>query len=164
MRVNTPETFWNNVTKTKRHLCWVWRLGRGRGGYGKAKYQGRTWGAHRLAFTLANGPIPKGRQVNHSCDNRPCCNPRHLKAGTQKQNIQHAVARGRMASGDRQGLRRHPHRAPKGERTGSAKLTDTKVIIIRKSRATVADLATRYRVSKAAIHFVLWRRTWKHLP
>lgn len=164
MRANTPETFWRSVAKGQRHLCWPWTLGLGRGGYGKAQYQGRTWGSHRLAFTLAKGIIPAGKQINHSCNNRPCCNPWHLEPGTQKQNIEHAVLHGRMASGDRQGLRRHPDRAPKGERNGSAKLTTADVLKIRKSRATVADLAAHYRVSKAAIRFVQWRRTWKHIP
>ncbi|MFB9187253.1 HNH endonuclease signature motif containing protein [Dactylosporangium sucinum] len=52
--------------------------------------------AHRVAWEVANGqPIPDGLQVLHSCDNPPCCNPAHLSIGTQAENMQQMVARGR---------------------------------------------------------------------
>jgi hypothetical protein len=35
--------------------------------------------------------------VLHHCDNPPCCNPLHLYAGTQRQNIHDAIARGRFS-------------------------------------------------------------------
>lgn len=51
--------------------------------------------AHRAAFTLANGPIPDGVKVLHSCDNPPCINTEHLRAGTSAENSREMVARGR---------------------------------------------------------------------
>ena len=43
--------------------------------------------AHRLAWILANGPIPDGLVIAHACDNKPCCNPAHLFLTTSKGNI-----------------------------------------------------------------------------
>lgn len=56
--------------------------------------------AHRAAYIAWSGPIPEGLVVRHTCDNRRCINPGHLVLGTQKQNIQDAVDRGRMPRGD----------------------------------------------------------------
>lgn len=44
---------------------------------------------------MFKGPIPEGYVVMHLCDNPPCANPEHLKAGTQNENIQDAVRKGR---------------------------------------------------------------------
>jgi hypothetical protein len=55
---------------------------------GKANLYGAiSTGTHRLAWELANGPIPAGLQVLHRCDNPRCCNPDHLFVGTQQDNM-----------------------------------------------------------------------------
>lgn len=64
--------------------------------------------SHRIAYELGNGPIPEGYQVMHKCDNRACCNPKHLIPGNNKANIADSVKKGR-----RKGVRR---RAPLGTR------------------------------------------------
>lgn len=164
MRANTPDSFWSHLDKSSSPKgCWLWLLGRDRGGYGKTKHQGRSWRSHRLAWSLRNGPIPEGLQVNHSCDVRLCCNPAHLTVGTQKDNIKEAVSRGRMASGDRQGLRKNPASAPRGERNGSAKLTADQALSIRRSSSPVLQLASEFGVSKATVRFIKSRRIWKHI-
>jgi hypothetical protein len=85
--------FWAKAT---RGGCWLWQGYRDRDGYGHHHYNGRRWRAHRLAWTLARGPIPGGLYVCHRCDNPPCVNPAHLELGTQKENIGDCLAKGRF--------------------------------------------------------------------
>ena len=72
------------------------------------KYK-RGYLTHRMAWILTHpnkdGSFPFDLDekiiVRHVvCDNPPCCNPKHLTSGSQKDNIHDAVRKGRMASGD----------------------------------------------------------------
>jgi len=64
-------------------------------GYGRRYYKGKQWRAHRAAWDEEIGPIPEGISVLHHCDNKPCHNVRHLFLGTQKDNMQDMVSKGR---------------------------------------------------------------------
>lgn len=89
----TPDRFWARVDKSGD--CWTWSGLKKGNGYGRVWWDGRGTTAHRAAWMIANGPIPPGLCVLHRCDNPPCCNPAHLFAGTQQQNIADKVAKGR---------------------------------------------------------------------
>ena len=76
--------------------CLEWQGGMSGNGYGQIFVDGRTVGAHRLAWVLANGcAIPDGMSVLHSCDNKICCEPAHLHLGTQLDNMREMRERGR---------------------------------------------------------------------
>ena len=82
--------------------CWPWPGCRWPEGYGQAWDGARTVRAHRFAWEVATGrTIPKGMQVNHHCDNRPCCNPAHLYVGTHRDNMRDMWDRGRGQNGDK---------------------------------------------------------------
>lgn len=83
--------------------CWLWQGDVITKGYGRFSFGGGYESAHRLSFRLYVGPIPSGHVIRHSCDNPICVNPDHLQSGTQKENIQDAVSRGRMSLGERNG-------------------------------------------------------------
>ena len=107
--------------------------------------------AHRVAWELANGPIPAGLFVCHHCDVRACVNPDHLFLGTQADNLQD------MANKDRR----------KGERHSNHKLTDTQVREIRDLYAqggiSHSQLARQFGVNRGTIQFILARKTWTHI-
>lgn len=88
--------FWSKVDIKSESECWPWLGDFGTRGYGQINIDGKNVGAHRVAFWLATGEDIVGFIVRHFvCDNPPCCNPAHLKRGTQKDNVQDAIRKGR---------------------------------------------------------------------
>jgi DNA-binding CsgD family transcriptional regulator len=81
--------------------CWLWEGRRDRKGYGVVDLDGRTWRAHRKVFEHFHGSIPDGLLILHSCDNPPCVNPAHLRAGTHGENMKDRTERGRSAQQQR---------------------------------------------------------------
>lgn len=79
--------------------CWNWTGQTGSSGYGQIKAFGQMVSAHRFSHELYNGRIPEGHAVLHSCDNKLCVNPDHLRAGTMAENSREAVERGLIKSG-----------------------------------------------------------------
>lgn len=66
--------------------CRVWQGARLPKGYGVFGITGHSRYVHRAAWELANGPVPDGLELHHTCDNPPCCNPDHLQALTVKEH------------------------------------------------------------------------------
>lgn len=82
------ERFWAKVEKSQG-TCWQWKAFiHPRTGYGFFYYRNKTGGAHRFAFEIANGAIPDGMEIDHTCHNRSCVNPAHLRLATTKQNAE----------------------------------------------------------------------------
>lgn len=80
--------------------CLEWRGYKNRLGYGRACVtladgSHKLLCVHRLAYELHAGPIPDGAAILHTCDNRGCIQPKHLRAGTQAENLADMTAKGR---------------------------------------------------------------------
>lgn len=90
------ETFWKHVEINSLDACWNWLRKKTRDGYGCVRIGGVIKSAHRVAFEIANGSINSKLFIMHTCDNRACCNPAHLKQGTRSENMQDMIRKGRQ--------------------------------------------------------------------
>ena len=147
--------------------CIEWSGGRDDCGYGRTTLNGRKAKAHRVVWQEANGPIPQGMEVCHTCDNPPCVNLDHLWLGTHAENMADMAAKGRSRAphGDDHWLRLRPG-AMRGTRNGRAKLADADITAIRArlvAGETKASLARAFGVSESAVRFVANGGTWSHI-
>jgi hypothetical protein len=83
--------------------CHEWVGFRNADGYGQLRVNGIVDRAHRVAYRLYVGEIPKGMHVCHKCDNPSCCNPEHLFLGSNNDNIKDSCTKNRRAIGERCG-------------------------------------------------------------
>jgi len=108
---------------------------------------------HRYSYLKHAGQIPDGRVVMHTCDRPICCNPAHLKLGTQKENLSDMYKKGR-------------NKARVGEKNRKAILKEGQVIEIRRlarQGVKAPELAKKFNVRTEVIYKVKNNITWKHL-
>jgi len=96
----TIARFWAKVHVGKPTQCWPWAGAHSDAGYGRFRVNGKLTLSHHFAWEIVNGPLPHkdsyhGTVLRHSCDNPTCCNWRHLKPGTQRDNVQDMDIKGR---------------------------------------------------------------------
>jgi hypothetical protein len=127
--------------------CWPWVGFICPLGYGV--YKGMR--SNRLTWTLERGDIPPFRVVMHTCDDRRCCNPNHLRLGSQGENMTDCCRKGRIAPSE-------------GELNSCHRLTLPQVREIREryatGNATYKELAQEYRCAASNIGSIVRGRTW----
>jgi len=129
--------------------CWNWTASVfSQTGYGQFEVDGKNGTAHRFSYELYVGPIPGGLYILHSCDNRRCVNPDHLRTGTQLENMADMASRDRGTSG---GKNRH------------AKLHEDQICEIHFSTKTHAQLAIEYGISQSQISDIKNLKAWRHV-
>lgn len=144
------DQFWAQVDRRGPSECWHWLGSKTRLGYGRPMFNGQRRMAHRWALEFETGDNGQGRVALHSCDNPRCVNPAHLRWGTQLENIQDRVSRGRNGSAT-------------GEGNGSAKLTVAQVRAIRADARPSRAVAAEYGVSQVTICAIKRRTIWSHI-
>lgn len=81
------ERFWSNVDKSGE--CWIWTASKQSGGYGQVWMNGKGNLAHRISFQIEHGrDVAPGLLIDHTCWNKACINPGHLREVTVQQNLQ----------------------------------------------------------------------------
>lgn len=109
----------------------------------------------RLAWTAANGPIPDGLFVLHSCDNPGCVNVEHLRTGTQSDNMKDRKERGRYNT------------QPQGSANPRSFTSDEDVIEIRRLYAegvSQCEIARRFGHFQPGIYRIVRGFTYKNVP
>ncbi len=159
-------SFWRFVRKEtsvrSKHVstpCWIWM------GSLLCTQRGKTYGrmnvqlkdrilnalTHRLSFIIHHGPIPAGKLVRHTCDEKLCVNPGHLVLGTYAENGQDTF--------DRMTL-------PRGTAKPSAKLNDD---LVKDARDRFSKGESLSSISKSlGVHFktiqtAIDGRSWRHV-
>lgn len=139
------KNFWGRVRLTANDdLCWEWTGCRNKAGYGTILSDYKHTLTHRMAWELTNGKIPEGLYALHHCDNKGCCNPKHLYLGTYADNSRDLELRGSR---------------------GHQKLKREQIPTIReryKNGATLTELAKNYGVALRTISRAVKRISWKH--
>jgi hypothetical protein len=92
--MDAKRKFSKSYTKDPITGCWNWLRYKDRNGYGQVRVNYKAYYAHRYSYELYKGPIGDSF-VLHTCDNPACCNPDHLRLGTQQDNIKDCVAKER---------------------------------------------------------------------
>jgi len=161
-----PKTFGPAYDRGQHRVLGMARERTTSSGYGNLSWHGHNVQAHRVAYALTYGGIAlqmgfrhEGkakryrRFVLHKCDNRLCCNPKHLFLGSMRTNLLDAYTKGRKVQ----------------PRSGhaNAKLSATQVVDIRKAYdaggTRQVDLAAKYGVSQRVISLLVRRETYKDI-
>jgi len=87
-----------SIREVTEKNCWITSYFKNKKERPQIKYRGRTIFLHRVSFSLWKED-PKNKLLLHSCDNPKCFNPKHLRIGTQVENMRDAVERNRWATG-----------------------------------------------------------------
>lgn len=142
------EVFLMNTKRTNE--CLEWTGTKTHDGYGRFKFQGKMYSAHRAHWEKQMGEIPKGMIVGHHCDNKACIKIEHLFLAPPLHNSKDMMRKGRQA---------------KGSKNGSSKLNETQVkeILEASHEIPISILAKKYCVHYTTISRILRRKNWSYL-
>ncbi len=121
-----------------------------RDGYAHIGVRGKLIPAHRFVYTTIYGKLDSSVDTRHTCDVRNCIAPGHLTHGSRKQNMQDAIDRKRIAT---------------GQQSPNAKLNISQVRQIRnqiKQGRRLKLIANDFNVSPSLISAIKLNYRWKH--
>lgn len=146
------EFYFERVRKCDTDKCLIWPFSKTKAGYPMARIVGAPYRwIHQSACHVRNGPRPsRDKDAAHSCGNPSCCNPRHLRWASRKENMSDQFQHGTISS---------------GSRNGQAKLTEADVIEIRwlAHVATQRKIAQSFNVSFQTVSRIVRGELWKNV-
>ena len=152
LHLNLQDVF--NRSQRMPNGCIEWRGGIKTTGYGRIYINGKAISAHRYVTALVYGEPSADLNALHSCDNRACINPDHLRWGTQAENMAERI------------LRNHKPNLT-GIKISRMKLKPEEVLEIRNlyasSHRPYNKVASQYGVSDITIRDLVLRKTWRKL-
>jgi hypothetical protein len=145
--VDPIERFNQKYTVDENTGCWNWNCKLSFYGYGVLKVNKKTIKAHRFSYEYFIGPLLDDKIICHTCSNRKCVNPNHLRQDTYKSNSIDMAIDGKCKD---------------------QILSVEEVIEIKKSlkcfyRGQVKDLAHFYKVSPKTISAIKTGYSWSHI-
>lgn len=152
------ERLFSKRSVNKKTGCWEWTgfcmpFGHGMIGLGP-KMNRKTGLTHRVSAALYLGfDLFSPLKVCHHCDNPPCFNPSHLFIGTDKDNYDDMVSKGRRNKAV-------------GERASKAKLNRFQVErmrLLHEMGLGCKKLGKMFRVSSNSVIKINNRATWNHI-
>lgn len=153
-RANKPVDVFRyiNMHDGDQSICWEWTAGLGGRPDDKRPYftvAGSRRLAYRVVYELVHGSIARGVLIRHTCDNRICCNPKHLVAGTHQDNMND------MKERERHGL---PHHTVRAIRT----LLNTRLLDGR-TQYTHKEIAERFGISRQEVTEINRGTVYQHV-
>jgi ABC-type sugar transport system ATPase subunit len=111
----------------------------------------KTMQMSRYIYIMNHGEITQSEHVLHSCDNPNCININHLSIGSHDENMIQRNERDRQI---------------KGSNLHMSKLTEDKVVVIKKllsENYTLQEIANMFNVHFSVIGRIKQGKTWKHV-
>ena len=152
---NTKNFSWDRVQILGASECWTWMGPINTWGYGDCLFRGKRSNASRAAYIETAGSIGQGLVVCHKCDNPACCNPAHLFAATQAENLMDCRSKGRavyLTGKD------HPRK--------TAKMTEDMVLLAKelyKKGISQSEIGRRMGLNSSTISRAVRGESWGHV-
>lgn len=157
------DLFWSKVNPEPNYDdCWYWNTENNisNGGYGRVNFQNHIFHSNQLAYLFYYGEIEEGKIILHSKQcienaendygngklSRLCCNPKHLRQGTYKENNNDTKEQGRMMGWFQKG-----RKGDSGENHPQHKLSSLDVEAIRLDHSKHKDIAHKYGIAMSTV-------------
>lgn len=156
--------FWSRVNVGDDNSCWYWNNATHSFGYGYININGKNYLSHRIALIIWNdGKVEKDKFVLHSCNNPACCNPNHLRWGTQKENINDCIKAGRKTNPPRNGINPPIHY---GTDNNNAIMDEKKVLNLREdwsNKMEAKQLSKKYGIAISTVYQIINFKSWRQV-
>lgn len=143
--------FWLKINIKSTNECWETNHTIDRYGYGYMKWQTKATKVHRIAYCLYNNVTLESIAdfvIRHTCDNRRCCNGKHLILGKPEDNTQDQKDRDRILY---------------GQAHGNAIFKNSDIVEIfelSKSGKSNKEIAAYFKCSASTINYIVSGKSW----